>query len=110
MAQAEAFLAVAEELHFGRAAERLHVSQPRVSRVIAALEREVGGVLFERTSRRVRLTPLGSRLRAGWQLGFAQIRAALDDARAAARQPAGVLRIGFTSTTGGDALTDLVRA
>jgi DNA-binding transcriptional LysR family regulator len=110
MAQVEAFLILADELHFGRTAERLALSQPRVSRLMAALEREVGGALFERTSRRVRLTPLGIRLRAGWQPGFAQIRAALEDARAAARQPAGVLRIGFTNTTGGDALTSLVRA
>jgi DNA-binding transcriptional LysR family regulator len=110
LAQVEAFLILADELHFGRTAERLALSQPRVSRLMAALEREVGGALFERTSRRVRLTPLGIRLHAGWQPGFAQIRAALDDARAAARQPAGVLRIGFTNTTGGDALTGLVRA
>lgn len=110
LAQIEAFLMLADELHFGRTAERLALSQPRVSRLMAALEREVGGALFERTSRRVRLTPLGIRLRAGWQPGLAQIRAALDDARAAAGQPAGVLRIGFTNTTGGDALTSLVRA
>jgi len=109
LAQVEAFLILADELHFGRTAERLALSQPRVSRLMTALEREVGGALFERTSRRVRLTPLGVRLRAGLQPGFAQIRAALDDARAAAGQPAGVLRIGFTNTTGGDALTSLVR-
>jgi DNA-binding transcriptional LysR family regulator len=60
MAQVEEFLAVAEELHFGRAAERLHVSQPRVSRLIAALERQAGGRPFERTSRKVTLTRLGS--------------------------------------------------
>jgi DNA-binding transcriptional LysR family regulator len=110
LAQIEAFLTLADELHFGRTAERLALSQPRVSRLMAALEREVGGALFERTSRRVRLTPLGIRLRAGWQPGFAQIRAGFDDARAAARQPAGILRIGFTNTTGGDALTSLVHA
>jgi hypothetical protein len=56
--QVEAFLAVADELHFGRAAERLVQSRPRVSKLIASLEREVGGALFDRTSRRVRLTPL----------------------------------------------------
>lgn len=105
LAQVEAFLILADELHFGRTAERLALSQPRVSRLMAALEREVGGVLFERTSRRVRLTPLGIRLRAGWQPAFTQIHAALDDSRAVARQPAGVLRIGFTNTTDGDAQT-----
>jgi DNA-binding transcriptional LysR family regulator len=70
MQQVEAFLAVADELHFGRAAEQLVLSRPRVSRLIASLEREVGGTLFDRTSRRVRLTPLGARflgqLRPGW--------------------------------------------
>ena len=48
--QVEAFLAVADELHFGRAAERLVQSRPRVSKLIASLEREVGGALFDRTS------------------------------------------------------------
>jgi DNA-binding transcriptional LysR family regulator len=59
MQQVEAFLAVADELHFGRAADRVVLSRPRVSRLIASLEREIGGTLFDRTSRRVRLTPLG---------------------------------------------------
>jgi Bacterial regulatory helix-turn-helix protein, lysR family len=58
----EVFLVLAEELHFGRTAERLRLPQPRVSRLVAALERRVGGTLFERTSRRVRLTPLGQQL------------------------------------------------
>ena len=110
LAQIEAFLVLAEELHFGRTADRLLVSQPRVSRLVAALEREVGGALFERTSRRVRLTPLGAQLRDGLQPGYAQLRAALDDARAAARQAAGVLRVGCTVTTGGETLTRLLAA
>jgi len=63
LAQIEAFLTLCEELHFGRTAERLRVSQPRVSRLIASLESEIGAALAERTSRRVVLTPLGSRLR-----------------------------------------------
>jgi DNA-binding transcriptional LysR family regulator len=106
--QVEAFLAVADELHFGRAAERIVRSRPRVSRLIASLEREVGGALFDRTSRRVRLTPLGTRFRDQLRPGYAQMQAALADARATATQASGVLRIGFTVTTGGEALTRLV--
>lgn len=108
--QIEAFLALAEELHFGRTAARLGLSTPRVSRLVTALEREVGGTLFDRTSRRVCLTPLGRQLREGWQPAYARLRACLEEARATARQPAGTLRIGFTPTTGGAAMTRLVRA
>ena len=52
----DAFLTLAEELHFGRTAERLHISTTRVSQTIAKLERRVGVPLFNRTSRRVELT------------------------------------------------------
>lgn len=106
----EAFLTLAEELHFGRTAERLYLSQPRVSRLIAALEREVGASLFERTSRRALLTPLGERLRERLLPAYGELLAAVDDARTTARQSAGVLHIGFALSTGGEQLNALVRA
>jgi DNA-binding transcriptional LysR family regulator len=110
MAQVEAFLALAEELHFGRAAQRLQVSQPRVSRLIAAMERQVGGGLFERTSRKVTLTPVGEQLRDELGTAYAQLQAAIDHARRVIRETAGVLRIAFTASTQGEALTRLIIA
>lgn len=109
LAQIEAFLVLSEELHFRRTAERLHVSQPRVSRLIASLESEVGATLAERTSRRVVLTPLGSRLRNELAPAYRLLTTAMSNARAAARSP-GLLRLGFTATTAGPPLDRLVTA
>ncbi len=109
-AEIEVFLVLAEELHFGRTADRLRLPQPRVSRLVARLERRAGGALFDRTNHPVRLTPLGERLRERLEPAYTQLQAALDDARRTATQTPGELRIGFTATTQGEALTSLASA
>lgn len=110
VAQAEAFLILAEELHFGRTAERLMLSQGRVSRLIAALEIEVGGRLFERTSRRVQITPLGVHLRDRLSMAMDLLHSGLEETQALARGTSGTLRIGFTPTTRFDSVTRLINA
>ncbi|MEU8922508.1 LysR family transcriptional regulator [Kitasatospora sp. NPDC048545] len=70
----EAFVAVAEELHFGRAAARLHRGQPTVSEAVRRLENTLGGRLFHRTSRRVSLTGLGEALLPDAHAALAQLR------------------------------------
>jgi DNA-binding transcriptional LysR family regulator len=94
----EAFLALADELHFGRAGERLYLSQSRVSQLLRSLESRIGARLVERTSRRVRLTPLGEKLLAGVRPAYASLVTALDDATATARGVSGLLRVGFQGT------------
>jgi DNA-binding transcriptional LysR family regulator len=96
----EAFLAVAEELHFSRAAERLQVSPARVSQTVQKLERRVGAPLFERTSRKVRLTPLGRQLRADIAPHHQAINDGFTRAVAAARGVSGVLRLGLMGAYG----------
>ncbi|MEU6060554.1 LysR family transcriptional regulator [Streptomyces sp. NPDC047097] len=96
----EAFLVLAEERHFGRTGERLYVSQSRISQLLRALERRVGARLVERTSRRVRLTPLGEALAAELRPAYAALRAGLASARAAARGVGGAVRVGFQGTAG----------
>ncbi|TYB54717.1 LysR family transcriptional regulator [Nonomuraea sp. PA05] len=93
----ETFLALSEELHFRRTAERLGLAQGRVSQIVKKLERGIGAPLFERTSRRVVLTPVGQRLRDGLLPGYQQIQRAIAEARAAARGVAGTLRVGFSA-------------
>jgi DNA-binding transcriptional LysR family regulator len=87
------FVAVAEELHFGRAAQRLQIVQPAVSQQITRLERELDVRLLERTSRRVRLTPAGERVLAAAR----ETLAAAARVRVVAGEPTAALRIGVAS-------------
>ncbi|MFD7815042.1 LysR family transcriptional regulator [Streptomyces sp. NPDC059785] len=91
----ETFLTLAEELHFGRTAERLRVTTGRVSQVIRKLERRIGGPLFERTSRTVRLTAIGQRLADDLAPLVAGIEEALRRAADASRGVTGELRVAF---------------
>ena len=93
--QIDCFLAVATELHFGKAAERLHLAQSSVSEAIRSLEHEVGARLFIRTSRRVQLTDLGAKLRLGVEPAALVLRATLDDCRKTALGKSNRLRLGF---------------
>ncbi|TFI23519.1 LysR family transcriptional regulator [Streptomyces sp. 4R-3d] len=94
----EAFLALADELHFGRAGERLYLSQSRVSQLLRSLEGRIGARLVDRTSRRVRLTPLGERFLTGLRPAYEALSATVDGARSEAREVGGRLRIGFQGT------------
>ncbi|QXI28974.1 LysR family transcriptional regulator [Pseudomonas vanderleydeniana] len=92
------FIAVAEELHFGRAAELLGISQPPLSQQIQALEQELGARLFERTNRRVELSEAGRLFLEEARLVLAQVDKAADVARRAQLGELGELKIGFTSS------------
>jgi DNA-binding transcriptional LysR family regulator len=105
------FLVLAEELHFGRTAERLHVTPSRVSQTLRTLEARVGGRLFDRTSRRVRLTPLGEGLQTTAALPYLQLLEAVGASREAAIGVAGTLRVGmYTESLAGPHLVDIVAA
>jgi len=90
------FVMLAETRHFGRAAARLNLSQPPLSRQIAALEASVGVRLVDRDSRSVALTAAGERFLIDARAILASVRQAQDNARAVARGEAGTLAVGFT--------------
>ena len=92
------FLALADELHFGRAAQRLAISQPPLTVAIQQLEAEVGAPLFMRNSRGVQLTAAGLALMPAAQTALDQAAQALDVARDAASGQVGRLHIGFAGT------------
>jgi DNA-binding transcriptional LysR family regulator len=107
--QLEAFVAVAEELHFGAAAERLNMTQPPLSRQIQILEQKLGAQLFTRTSRKVELTAAGATL-------LPRARQILDmciktdmDVRRVSSGLAGVITVGYTAIAGQSALPLMLR-
>ncbi|HMI70891.1 MAG TPA: LysR family transcriptional regulator [Solirubrobacteraceae bacterium] len=107
--QLRAFLVVAEELHFGRAADRLRVSPSRVSQLVRALETVIGASLFERTSRRVALTPIGERLRSRVGPACNELARAVDDLRNHRDGLTGELRLGVVlATNGGPYLPEII--
>jgi DNA-binding transcriptional LysR family regulator len=88
------FLTLTEELHFGRTAERLGLTQSRVSQILRALERSLGDRLVDRTSRRVTLTPAGERLHAELDPAYVELNGVLERFSRANRVVAGVVRLG----------------
>lgn len=108
--QLRGFVAVAEELHFGRAAERLLMTQPPLSRQIQKLERSVGVRLLDRDNRKVSLTPAGTAFLAEARRLLTLAEVAPDRARRIAAGSTGTVRIGFTAASTYGTLTRVLNA
>ena len=107
--QLRCFVAVADHLHFGRAAAQLNMTQPPLSRQVQLLEREMGVPLFDRTSRSVRLTPAGRVFLPEARRILRLSDSAVRWTRRVWRGEAGTLRIGFTASCGYGMLPALIR-
>lgn len=101
-------VAVAEELHFGRAAERLFVAQPSLSRQIRELEADLGAQLFRRTSRRVELTPAGAAFLESARHAIAAAEATREATLAAAAGETGIVRLGFVTSAAIESLPQII--
>ena len=102
------FIAVAEELHFSRAAERLRISQPPLSQQIRGLEDELGVKLFERTKRQVHLTEAGKVFLERSYLVLAQLEQAIEVTQQIGRGEVGRLAIGFVGSATYTVLPDIL--
>ena len=109
LSQLRCFVVLADELHFGRAAERLHMTQPPLSRQIQILERILGVELFNRTSRRVSLTPAGETFLYQARRIVRLSEAAALSARRVWNGEAGRVSIGFTAVSGYDLVPRIVK-
>ncbi len=103
------FIAVAEELHFRRAASRLGIAQPALSRAIQHLEAELNIVLFERTNRHVKLTDAGREFYKGSQAIMNNVNHTIENARNVSEGRIGTLRIGYTDFAIAGSLPNLLR-
>lgn len=103
------FLAVAEELHFGRAAQRLGIAQPALSQQIRRLEEEVGTELFHRTRRSVEISAAGEAMRRHASQALAATAAGVEAARGAGRGETGQLTVGFIESAAGTIVPVAVR-
>jgi DNA-binding transcriptional LysR family regulator len=104
------FLVLADELHFGRTAERLGISQPGVSEAVRTLESRLGVKVFDRTSRRVRLTSAGEEFRRTLAPALAALEQTLAGTGDLSGDVSGLVRVGFVLTTEGPPLSRLVAA
>jgi DNA-binding transcriptional LysR family regulator len=104
------FVTLAEELHFGRAAERLHIAQPPLSQQIRQLETELGFELFHRTKRKVQLTEAGQVFLDEVQQIFKQLEQAIQVGRQTSRGEMGQLVVGFVSSAPYNILPNILRA
>ncbi|MFD6061424.1 LysR family transcriptional regulator [Rhodococcus wratislaviensis] len=106
----KSFVAVAEELNYGRAAEVLHIAQPAVSQQVQQLEKRLGVKLFDRTTRSVRLTAAGERFLQPCKDALAGIDRAVDAAVIADPAVEGRVRVGFSGAYGQTELSSLARS
>ncbi len=104
------FVAVAEEMHFGRAAERLGMSQPPLSQQVKDLERELGAQLIDRSRRRIGLTHAGGLFLEEARLALSQAEKAARTARRAHRGEIGTLSIGFVGSATYEVLPEALRS
>jgi DNA-binding transcriptional LysR family regulator len=107
--QLQLFVAVAEELHFGRAALRVGMAQPPLSQQIRRLEAELGVSLLTRTSRRVALTAAGAQVLEGARELLSRRAELIGDVRLTAQGEAGVVRLGFSPSSAFGILPDIIR-
>jgi DNA-binding transcriptional LysR family regulator len=102
------FLAVAEDLHFRKAAERLFISQPGLSRQIKQLEKELGFLLFERNNRKVKLTQAGVYLKQEFEMTLKNLDSVITHARLLTKGDEGYINFGYVGSAMQNVLPDLL--